>query len=76
MRRFLEGEIAAGRVVAVAGFVFLVCTLAFLFAPFGSLAARVPFVVALGSVPLTLLLYGVRAARTARRRLAALPPAN
>ncbi len=74
LRRYLQGEKAAGRVVAAAGLFFLACTLAFLFAPFGTFAARVPFVVVIGSVPFALFLFGMRAVRGARRRLAALPP--
>lgn len=73
LRHYLEGERRAGRVVAVAGLFFLACTLAFLFAPFGTLAARVPFVVVMGSVPFAIFLFGVRATRRARAKLAALP---
>ena len=74
LRHYLGGEQAAGRVVAAAGLFFLGCTVAFLFAPFGSLAARLPFVLVLGSVPFAIFLFGMRAVRRARRKLAALPP--
>ena len=72
--RFLVGEIRSAVVLTIFGTFFLLCTLAFLAAPFGNLAVRVGFVVVIGCVPLALSLYGWRALRRARASLAKLAP--
>lgn len=70
--RYLVGELRGAAVLTMLGTFFLLCTLAFLAAPFGNLAVRVGFVVVIGCVPLALSLYGYRALRRARAGLSRL----
>lgn len=67
--RYLIGEVRSAAVLTIFGSFFLLCTLAFLAAPFGNLAVRAGFVTVIGCVPLALSLYGYRALRRARTSL-------
>lgn len=70
--RFLIGEVRSAVVVSMMGTFFLMCTLAFLAAPFGNFAIRMGFVVVVGCVPLALSLHGLRVLSRARKGLRAL----
>ena len=67
--RFLIGEVRSAVVLTIFGTFFLLCTLAFLAAPFGNVAVRVGFVTVIGCVPLALSLYGFRALTRAKASL-------
>ncbi len=67
--RFLIGEVRSAVVLTMFGTFFLMCTLAFLAAPFGNFAVRMGFVAVIGCVPLALSLYGFRALSRARKGL-------